>query len=91
MREHPDLLERVIDTAPLPLIEASIDSCWGGGAPFHSDLYDSGEFTGENGFGKWPLCTEIVKYSKGRTLKREWELKRHLKLETIVVVFYKYC
>ena len=55
MREHPDLLERLIDTAPLPLIEASMDSRWGGGggeAPFNSDLYDSGEFTGENGFGK---------------------------------------
>ena len=52
MREHPDLLEQLIETAPLPLIEASKDSRWGGGAPFHSDIYDTGEFPGGNIFGK---------------------------------------
>ena len=32
--EHPDLLERLISTAPYQLIEASTDSRWGGGSPF---------------------------------------------------------
>ena len=52
-REHPELLERLIDTAPLPLIEASKDSRWGGGGgvPFHSELCDSGEYPGGNEFG----------------------------------------
>ena len=33
-REHPELLERLIDTAPLQLIEASSDMRWGGGGTF---------------------------------------------------------
>ena len=31
--EHPDLLERLIETYPLDLIEASTDTTWGGGGP----------------------------------------------------------
>ena len=31
--DHPELLERLISTAPYPLIEASMDSRWGGGRP----------------------------------------------------------
>ena len=50
-REHPELLERLIETAPLPLIEASTDTRWGGGVPFHSELYDTGKFPGGNEFG----------------------------------------
>ena len=52
MRQHPELLERLIATAPLPLIEASTDSRWGGGAPFHSEDYDTGKVTGNNEFGQ---------------------------------------
>ena len=43
MEQHPDLLERLLDTYPLPLIEACTDDTWGGGAPFESDVYDSDE------------------------------------------------
>ena len=51
MRSHPDLLERLMETAPLKLIEASKDTRWGGGAPFNSKLYDNDEQTGNNEFG----------------------------------------
>ena len=33
MKAHPELLERLIETAPLLLIEASKSSRWGGGPP----------------------------------------------------------
>ena len=53
MTQQPDLLERLIQTWPLPLIEASKSERWGGGgAPYHSSLYDKNKFTGGNGFGK---------------------------------------
>ena len=52
MKQHPELLERLIDTAPLKLIEASTSERWGGGAPFESSLYDTGKFTGKNEFGE---------------------------------------
>ena len=55
MKEHPELLERLIDTAPLRLIKASTSMRWGGGGgggvPFESELYDSGEFPGSKYFG----------------------------------------
>ena len=52
MEQHPDLLERLLDTYPLPLIEACTDDTWGGGAPFESDVYDSDEpLPGRNLFG----------------------------------------
>ena len=50
MKQHPELLERLIDTAPLRLIEASTSERWGGG-PFESTLYDTGKFEGHNKFG----------------------------------------
>ena len=37
--QHPELLERLIDTYPLELIEASKDDEWGGGAPLSSRQY----------------------------------------------------
>ena len=37
--QHPDLLERLIDTYPLELIEASNDDEWGGGAPLSSQQF----------------------------------------------------
>ena len=49
--EHPELLERLISTAPYPLIEASVDSRWGGG-PFNSEKYDDDTYPGDNVFGK---------------------------------------
>ena len=52
MKQHPELLERLIQTAPLMLIEASTSLRWGGGAPFHSKLYDTGKYPGHNVFGK---------------------------------------
>ena len=51
MEENPELLERLLDTYPLPLVEGSMDDTWGGGAPFDSILYDTGEYPGDNGFG----------------------------------------
>ena len=52
--QHPDLLERLIDTYPLELIEASKDDEWGGGAPpFQSPVYDSDDpLPGANIFEK---------------------------------------
>ena len=50
MTQHPELLECLIETAPLKLIEASKCMKWGGGggAPFHSKVYESGVFPGKN-------------------------------------------
>ena len=51
--QHPELLERLIDTYPLELIEASIDEKWGGGAPFPSEIYEGDDpLLGANMFGK---------------------------------------
>ena len=52
MSQNPDLLERLIETAPMKLIEASSSMKWGGGAPFHSKIYDSGKCPGSNLFGE---------------------------------------
>ena len=52
MKQNPHLLERLLETAPLPLMEASKSKKWGGGAPFHSKLYDEGKYPGKNIFGK---------------------------------------
>ena len=51
MKRNPELLERLIETAPHRLIEASTSTRWGGRAPFESRLYDTGKFTGKNEFG----------------------------------------
>ena len=51
MKQNLHLLERLILTAPLQLIEASKSTKWGGGAPFHSKLYDGGKYPGGNRFG----------------------------------------
>ena len=40
--EHPELLERLIETAPLPLIEASKDMRWGGGGPLSFEIVRHG-------------------------------------------------
>ena len=51
--QHPEVLERLIDTYPLDLIEASTDSTWGGGAPFSSEIYDKEDpLPGDNLFGE---------------------------------------
>ena len=56
--QHPELLERLIDTYPLDLIEASTDSTWGGGAPYNSEIYDNEDpFPGSNEFGK--IATKV--------------------------------
>ena len=67
MKQHPELLERLIETAPLKLIEASTSDQWGGGAPFESRLYDTGEFTGKNEFG------EMATRYRGQKIKERAE------------------
>ena len=50
--QHPALLERLISTYPLRLIEANVSKRWGGGAPLSSSIYDSDKpFLGKNIFG----------------------------------------
>ena len=51
MKQHPDLLDALLKTAPHRLIEASWDPLWGGGAPFGSPKYDDQSFDGFNHFG----------------------------------------
>ena len=51
--QNPKLLERILQTYLLELIEGSADTKWGGGAPFNSPIYDSeGPLPGNNVFGK---------------------------------------
>ena len=56
--QNPDLFQQLLDTAPHKLIEASVDSKWGGGAcPFTSDINDQSIVPGAN------LCGEqLTKY-----------------------------
>ena len=49
--QNPELLDRLIRTAPYELVEASVDKKWGGGEPWASPKYDTGTFGGENRFG----------------------------------------
>ena len=46
--QNPDLKQRLIETAPHPIVEASIDAKWGGGCPFGSDIYEQGQVPGKN-------------------------------------------
>ena len=50
--QNPDLKQRLLETAPHPLVEASVDSKWGGGCPYGSDIYDQGQVPGKNIAGK---------------------------------------
>ena len=49
--QNPDLMDRLMRTAPYELVEASIDKKWGGGESWNSPKYDTGTFPGENRFG----------------------------------------
>ena len=49
--QNPPLMKKLLDTAPHRLVEASIDSKWGGGAPFGSDTYNEGVVPGKNVYG----------------------------------------
>ena len=51
MKQHHDLMEGLMATAPHKLVEASWDPLWGGGAPFESPIYDEGKFDDFNQFG----------------------------------------
>ena len=55
--QNPELKRQLLDTAPRKLIEASVDSKWGGACPFGSDIYEQGQVPGSN------LCGEqLTKY-----------------------------
>ena len=55
--QNPDLKKQLLETAPALLIEASVDSKWGGACPFGSDIYDQGIVPGTN------LCgTQLTQY-----------------------------
>ena len=46
--QNPDLRNRLIDTAPHKLVEATVDSKWGGACPFASEIYEQGQVPGQN-------------------------------------------
>ena len=50
--QNPDLKERLLQTAPHPIVEASVDTKWGGGCPYGSDIYEQGMVPGSNVAGK---------------------------------------
>ena len=50
-RQNPELLAKLVATAPHRLIEASVDQRWGGAAPYSSGIYDQGIVPGRNLFG----------------------------------------
>ena len=55
--QNPDLRKNLLETAPHKLIEASVDSKWGGACPFLSDIYEQGMIPGAN------LCgNQLTKY-----------------------------
>ena len=67
--QNPDLKRRLLDTAPALLIEATIDSKWGGACPYGSDIYDQGQVPGANICGKQltqyrdNILTEVASYT----------------------------
>ena len=50
--QNPDLKQRLIDTAPHDLVEATVDSKWGGACPISSEIYEQGQVPGQNIAGK---------------------------------------
>ena len=44
--QNPDLKQRLIETAPHPIVEASVTAKWGGGCLFGSDIYEQGQVPG---------------------------------------------
>ena len=55
--QNPPLLKKLIETAPHKLVEATIDSFWGGGASFGADVYEQGIVPGSNTFGE--MATDL--------------------------------
>ena len=49
--QNPPLMDKLLKTAPHRLIEASVDSHWGRGAPYGNDIYEQGIVPGRNTFG----------------------------------------
>ena len=62
--QNPDLKQQLLETAPHPLVEASVDAKWGGGCPFGSDVYEQGLVPGANVAGK-----QMTKYRDGLLAK----------------------
>ena len=85
MKEHPDLLERLIETAPLPLIEASNDDRWGGG-PLSTLKYTTMEKSQAKMYlEKWQQNTGIKKYSNDRK-HRDMDLGAHWKINDCYII-----
>ena len=68
--QNPKLLKRLLETFPLDLIEGSTDTKWGGGAPFHSQVYDKdGPLPGKNIFGKIATNVRNIRIGKLKQLE----------------------
>ena len=46
--QNPDLKQCLIATAPHKLVEATVDSKWGGACPYASEIYEQGQIPGQN-------------------------------------------
>ena len=46
--QKPDLKQRLIDTAPHKLVEATVNAKWGGACPCGSEIYEQGQVPGQN-------------------------------------------
>ena len=58
--QNPELKTKLIATAPHKLIEATLNSEWGGACHFGSDVYDQGQVPGKN------ICSEqLTDYRNG--------------------------
>ena len=69
MKQNPDLLERLIQTAPLTLIEASTSMRWGGGPHSIPHSTTQGNTRGEMNLALQLPGTEIKKYLDARPTK----------------------
>ena len=47
-RDNPDLMEALIETGDLNLIEGTRSSFWGGGEEYESEAYDNDDIHGKN-------------------------------------------
>ena len=61
--QNPELKTKLIATAPHKLIEATLNSEWGGACHFGSDVYDQGQVPGKN------ICGErLTDYRNSRNV-----------------------
>ena len=78
--QNKPLMDKLIETAPHRLVEASIDGKWGGGAPFGAGCYDEGVVPGHNVFGEMATTYRDQQIAQMTCRKIELGISRNFQL-----------